>query len=206
MLAPYHSLCGAQPSQGAHLLVQGIQEHNGLHSLPQSHLISQDRIGALGPGKSQPVEPFQLVRMQRASCGINVPRLLVKLNRRLKEKTQGSNQLLPASLQSIMLLFRSVTQNSPVRGADTIHTTALPSAQALLCATTAALSRMAPGSLLPSCWKSLQGLSQHRPSSPPARHICKGLGKEDPRALLQNCPLGSQPWLQKTDCYPPCTG
>lgn len=57
---------GAKLSPGAldtHLLVEGVQEYNSLHGLPQPHFISKDCVSALGPGEPQPVQPFQLVGM-----------------------------------------------------------------------------------------------------------------------------------------------
>lgn len=59
-------------SPGSHLFIQRVQEHSCLHSLSQTHFISQDRICALGPREAQPVQSFQLVGMQGAPCYIEV--------------------------------------------------------------------------------------------------------------------------------------
>lgn len=202
-------LSSSQPSQGllcAHLLVQGIQEHDGLHRLPQPHLIGQDCISPLGPGKSQPVEPFQLVRMERASRSIDVPRLFVKLNCRLNKKTQSSNQFPLPSLQSSTSLL--ATQDCPKRDADTAlplstgaavpsmqgfaachHRTQRSAAPALrqLCKTGGQ-----PGSLLSltlsSHHKSLQGVIQAFHSTRPALPVhvrpAQVWGKETPNILV----------------------
>ena len=73
-----------------HLLVQRVEEDNGLHGLAQPHLVSQDGVSALGPGEAQPVEALQLVRVQRATRRVNVPGLLVKLDRGLQRRRERS--------------------------------------------------------------------------------------------------------------------
>lgn len=74
----------SRPAWASNLLVQGVEEDDGLDCLAQTHLIGQDGVGALGPGKAQPVKALQLVRVQCAARGVDVPRLLVKLDRGLQ--------------------------------------------------------------------------------------------------------------------------
>ncbi len=46
------------------LLPEGCEVGNGLDGLPQAHLVSQDNVFALPPGKEQPVKTFELVGEQ----------------------------------------------------------------------------------------------------------------------------------------------
>lgn len=72
----------AAPS--THLFIQRVQEDGRLHRLSQTHLVCQDGVGALSPGEAQPVEPLQLVGMQRPTCAVQVLRLALELYRRLR--------------------------------------------------------------------------------------------------------------------------
>lgn len=76
----------------AHLFVQGVKEYNGLDSLAETHLVGKDSVRSLRPGKPQPVEALQLIRMQSPTCRINIPRLLVKFHRRLQKGRRGEKR------------------------------------------------------------------------------------------------------------------
>lgn len=85
----------ARPAQPAHLLVQGVEEDDGLHRLAQPHLVGQDCVGALGPGEAQPVEALQLVWVKCAARGVNIPGLLVKLDCGLQGRQRFRHTLSP---------------------------------------------------------------------------------------------------------------
>jgi len=67
-------------NMSGHLLVEGVEEDYGLDGLAQAHLVGQDGVGALGPGEPQPVQPLQLVHVQRSPRGRHVLRLLLVLD------------------------------------------------------------------------------------------------------------------------------
>lgn len=71
---------GFRAHNKAHLFIERVKEHDCLHRLPEAHLISQDSVGALSPGEPQPVQTLQLVRVQRPPSGVDVPRLVFKLD------------------------------------------------------------------------------------------------------------------------------
>ena len=75
----HRALGGLQEGVRPYLFVEGVEEDGGLDRLAQAHLVGQDGVGALGPGEPQPVQPLQLVGVQRAPRGVDVPRLVLKL-------------------------------------------------------------------------------------------------------------------------------
>ena len=72
------------------LLVEGVEEGNGLDGLAQAHLVSQDGVGVLLPGEAQPVESLQLVRVQSAPRLSNAVWLLLVLSDRLREENTSN--------------------------------------------------------------------------------------------------------------------
>lgn len=62
-----------------HLFVERVEEDGGLDRLSQTHLVGQDGVGALSPGEPQPVEPLQLVGVQRPPRAVQVLRLTLEL-------------------------------------------------------------------------------------------------------------------------------
>lgn len=69
-----------------HLLIERVEEDGSLDRLSQTHLVSQDGVGALSPGEPQPVESLQLVGVQRSPCAVQVLWLTVKLYSRLERR------------------------------------------------------------------------------------------------------------------------
>lgn len=80
----------AAPS--THLFIQRVQEDGRLHRLSQTHLVGQDGVGALSPGEAQPVEPLQLVGMQRPTCAVQVLRLALELYCRLRGRKRDGTE------------------------------------------------------------------------------------------------------------------
>lgn len=77
------------PQAATHLLIERVEEDGRLDRLTQTHLVGQDGVGALSPGEAQPVEPLQLVGVQRPPRAVQVLRLTLKLYGGLEEKTGG---------------------------------------------------------------------------------------------------------------------
>jgi len=71
-----------------YLFEKGIKEDDGLDGFAQAHLICQDGVGALRPGKPKPVEALQLVQMQRAARRCDEVRLLLVLYCRLEQQNE----------------------------------------------------------------------------------------------------------------------
>lgn len=92
----------AAPS--THLFIQRVQEDGRLHRLSQTHLVGQDGVGALSPGEAQPVEPLQLVGMQRPTCAVQVLRLALELYCRLRGRKRDGTET-----ESHSSLFQNTT-------------------------------------------------------------------------------------------------
>lgn len=54
---------GKKQRKGQHLFEKWIEEDDGLDGLSQPHLVRQDGVSALSPGKPKPVQALQLVQM-----------------------------------------------------------------------------------------------------------------------------------------------
>lgn len=74
--------------QNTHLFIQRVEEDGGLDRLSQTHLVGQDGVGALSPGEPQPVEPLQLVGVQRPPRAVQVLRLTLELYSGLEEERE----------------------------------------------------------------------------------------------------------------------
>lgn len=74
--------------QHTHLFIQRVEEDGGLDRLSQTHLVGQDGVGALSPGEPQPVEPLQLVGVQRPPRAVQVLRLTLELYSGLEEERE----------------------------------------------------------------------------------------------------------------------
>lgn len=61
------------------LLVERIEECNGLYGFTQTHLVSKDGVYALTPRITQPVQTLQLIRMQQHAGRLYEVRLFVIL-------------------------------------------------------------------------------------------------------------------------------
>lgn len=72
--------------EGAHLLVEGVEEDGRLDRLSQAHLVGQDGVCALSPGEPQPVKTLQLVGVQRSAGAVQILWLTLKLDGRLEEE------------------------------------------------------------------------------------------------------------------------
>lgn len=72
--------------QRSYLFKEGVQEDDGLDGLSQPHLIRQDGVGPLSPGKAEPVQPFHLVQVQRAAGGRDEVWLLFIFDRGLQRR------------------------------------------------------------------------------------------------------------------------
>lgn len=73
----------SQHLRATNLFVERVEEDGGLDCLSQTHLVSQDGVGALSPGEPQPVESLQLVGVQRPPGAVQVLRLTLELYSRL---------------------------------------------------------------------------------------------------------------------------
>lgn len=72
----------------SHLFIQRVEENSRLDRLSQTHLISQDGVGALSPGEPQPVKTLQLVWVQRPPGAVQVVWLTIKFNGRLQPEVR----------------------------------------------------------------------------------------------------------------------
>lgn len=82
----YFFIMNLKKTKTSYLLIQRVEEYGSLYSLAQTHLVSQDGVGALSPREPQPVQPLQLVGMQGATGGLQVLWLPIKLDGRLENR------------------------------------------------------------------------------------------------------------------------
>ena len=69
-----------------YLFEEWVKEDDGLDGLAEAHLISQDGVCALSPGKPKPVQTLQLVQVQRPTCCCDEVWLFLVFYRRLREQ------------------------------------------------------------------------------------------------------------------------
>jgi hypothetical protein len=51
------------------LLVEGVEEGDGLDGLAEAHLVGEDDVGVVGPGVARPGDSLQLVGMEGQALG-----------------------------------------------------------------------------------------------------------------------------------------
>ncbi len=54
---------------GVALLVEGVEEGDGLDGLAEAHLVGEDDVGVVGPGVARPGDSLQLVGMEGQALG-----------------------------------------------------------------------------------------------------------------------------------------